>query len=47
MLMPCSHRLNVDVPKGPYSSKNAEINKDRVSEKKQSFQKTQTALLET
>lgn len=46
MLMPCSHRWNVQVPKGPYSSKNCEINKDRVSEKKQFFQKTKPALLE-
>lgn len=37
MPMPCSHRLNAQVPKGPYSSKNCEINKDRVSEKKQFF----------
>jgi len=39
MLMPRSHRVNAEVPMGIYSSKNCEISKDRISEKKQLLKK--------
>lgn len=39
--MPRSHRLNIKSPMGLYSSKNCEISKDGVSEKKQLLEKRQ------